>query len=310
MIVTVTLNPAVDISYPLKRLDINAANRVQEVSKTAGGKGLNVARVLSQLGEAACASGFLGGSLGDFIRSEIKKQGIADEFVEIGGETRNCIAILHEGNQTEILEAGPEISAEEEKRFLTEYKRFIQEASVITLNGSLPAGLDASFYSQLIALAKQAGKPVLLDTGGAVTRDILSGADKPFLIKPNKAEFAELIGTESVTKEEVIQALDDPIFSGIEWVLVTLGESGAVVKRSDSLYETSIPKVEVVNPVGSGDSVIAGFALAHKRGYSTERAISFAMTMGILNAMEETTGSVQVDRIEEIEGQVLVEKIS
>src|SRR5690625_1318603 len=118
MILTLTLNPAVDISYKLDQLSMDTVNRVEDVSKTAGGKGLNVARVLTQLGEEVAASGFLGGRLGNCIRSQIDLLGINDFFIEISGETRNCIAVIHEGKQTEILESGPTIPKAEEKRCL------------------------------------------------------------------------------------------------------------------------------------------------------------------------------------------------
>src|SRR5690625_1369818 len=309
MIITITANPAVDISYPLEELVIDDVNRVADVSKTAGGKGLNVARVVGQLGEEVGASGFLGGSLGNFIREEVKEQNIHDRFVEIEGDTRNCIAILHKGNQTEILESGPTISAEEEERFLTAYEEFISEASVITISGSLPKGLSSDFYRQLIELGGQAKVDGYLGTGGDMIKDLLTGAEKPFLIKPNESEFADIVGVESGTKAECVQHLSAVLLGGGESVVVTLGVGGAVVKKGAQVYEVDIPTVDVVNPVGSGDSVIAGFAVARKRGYDVERMISFGLTMGVLNAMEETTGSVDVARVDEIEREIVVRKI-
>lgn len=310
MIITITANPAVDISYPLDELVIDDVNRVASVSKTAGGKGLNVARVVRQLGEEVGASGFLGGSLGNFIREEVKRQNIHDRFVEIAGDTRNCIAILHNGNQTEILESGPTISEEEQEKFLDAYEEFISEASVITISGSLPKGLSSDFYGQLIELGAQAKTDVYLDTGGDMIRDLLTRAEKPFLIKPNESEFADIVGVESVTKEDAVRHLADDLFAGVEWVVVTLGADGAVVKQGANIYEIDIPTVEVVNPVGSGDAVIAGLAVARKRRLDVERMISFGLTMGVLNAMEETTGSVDVEKLSEIESQVVVRKVS
>src|SRR5690625_1185016 len=127
MILTTTLNPAVDISYKLDHFSMDTVNRVKDVSKTAGGKGINVARVLKQLGENVAATGFLGGSLGTFIRSQIESLSIADYFVEIDGETRNCVAVLHEGKQTEILESGPVISEGEAALFLEKFAESIQQ---------------------------------------------------------------------------------------------------------------------------------------------------------------------------------------
>lgn len=115
---TITLNPSVDISYQLDRLTLDGVNRCARVIKTAGGKGLNVTRVIHCVGEKVCATGFLGGTNGQFIRNQLTEQGISNTFVPIAGDTRNCIAILHEGKQTEILEDGPSLSSKEKEAFL------------------------------------------------------------------------------------------------------------------------------------------------------------------------------------------------
>lgn len=308
MIVTITLNPAVDINYRLDSFVLDDVNRVSDVLKTAGGKGLNVAKVINQLEETVGASGFLGGSLGEFIRKEIKRQNIHDRFVEISGETRNCIAILHDGKQTEILEQGPTISKAEQEKFLTNYQSLLKEVDIITLSGSLPAGLTSEFYERLIAHGTEAGKKVFLDTGGDLLQEILKN-EKPFLIKPNESEFAQLIGQGEVTKEDVIEALKDPLFHGIEWVVVTFGKDGAIVKHQDEVYDVNIPTVEAINPVGSGDSVIAGFSVAVHRGYDVEQTIRFGLTMGILNAMEEETGSINPKNIHYIEKKIHVKNV-
>src|SRR5690625_565800 len=129
MILTITLNPAVDISYKLDRFSVDKVNRVENVLKTAGGKGINVAKVLAQLDEEVAAAGFLGGNLGEYIRSEIGSLAIKDYFVEIAGETRNCIAVIHNGQQTEILESGPTISRSEADEFLKKFSEYIQRRS-------------------------------------------------------------------------------------------------------------------------------------------------------------------------------------
>src|SRR5699024_1909161 len=155
MILTITLNPSVDISYKLEAFSIDTVNRVADVSKTAGGKGLNVSRVAQQLEEDVAASGFLGGSLGAFIRAEIADQGIHDYFVTIAGETRNCIAVIHEGQQTEILEAGPTIDENESAEFLNQFSEDVQKVDYVTISGSLPKGLDKDFYARLVKRSEE-----------------------------------------------------------------------------------------------------------------------------------------------------------
>lgn len=309
LILTITLNPAVDISYPLDRLLLDTVNRVSDVSKTAGGKGLNVARVVQQIGEEVGASGFLGGALGTFIQSEIKKANIRDYFVPIAGETRNCIAILHEGKQTEILEGGPTISEEEADKFIEEYTASLKEIDIIAISGSLPAGLTADFYSRLIKIANDQEKRVLLDVNGSLLQEILQKAEKPFAIKPNEEELAELVGKEKVEKDDVKEIITSPLFAGIPLVVVTLGKEGSIVKYRDKFYEVQIPTVEAVNPVGSGDAVIAGLSVGLVRNMPVDQLLAYGMTMGILNAVEEKTGSINPDNIDQVLEQVLVRSI-
>ena len=142
MILTVTLNPSIDISYTLPYLKLDTTNRTAEVNKTAGGKGINVTRVIHDLKKNVLASGLIGGNLGKAIIENLNEVGIKSDFYPISGETRNCIAILHEGQQTEILESGPTITAGESMNFLTHFKDIATQADVITISGSLPKGLS------------------------------------------------------------------------------------------------------------------------------------------------------------------------
>lgn len=309
MILTVTLNPSVDISYKLEKFDIDASNRVKDVSKTAGGKGLNVSRVLQQLDQKVGATGFLGGSLGAFIREELKVNGIKDYFVDCDGATRNCIAVIHDGgHQTEILEGGPEIKSSEAQDFMEKFRSAVKESEIVTMSGSLPQGLDKDFYNKLLTIASENDTPVLLDTGGALLEKALHHEDKPFLIKPNETEIADLLGKELTTDDDVVEALKDSLFAGVEWVVVTLGAEGAIIKHGKNIYRASIPKVEAVNPVGSGDSVIAGFADGLSKKLEPHQLIKHGLSMGVLNAMEEKTGHIDPDKVEWCKEQVQIEK--
>ncbi|QUW21531.1 hexose kinase [Sporosarcina sp. Marseille-Q4063] len=310
MILTLTLNPAVDISYKLDRLELDVVNRVASVSKTAGGKGLNVARVLHQLGEEVAASGFLGGSLGSFISAELQVIGINDFFVPIQGETRNCIAILHEGKQTEILESGPIISEVEAGFFLGKFEEYIQQVDLVTISGSLPKGLSVDFYAKLIEISNRYETKVLLDTNGTLLTSTLNSTSKPYLIKPNEEEMAELLGKSTIDEVEIIGALESMLFTDIPWVVVTLGANGAIVKHNKTIYRAALPKVNAINPVGSGDSVVAGFAAGITRGLTDEELIKFGLTMGVLNALEDKTGYINIEKVETVSSQIEVKSTS
>lgn len=309
MILTITLNPSVDISYKLDELSLDTVNRVTDVSKTAGGKGLNVSRVIKQLGENVAATGFIGGSLGDFIQKEISNQEIEDFFVRIDGDTRNCIAIIHEGKQTEILESGPTIHEKYTTEFLNQFSEDVQKVNLVTISGSLPEGLDKDFYARLVGISNQYDIPVLLDTNGELLFHTLESESSPYLIKPNLEELSDLLEEKVAEERQVISAIQSQKFSSIPWVVVTTGATGAIVKNNEEIYRVSTPKVAAINPVGSGDAVIAGFAVGLARGLVDEELIKYAITMGVLNAMEAKTGSVNPDKIDWCMNQISVERV-
>ena len=309
MILTVTMNPSIDVSYPLEELNIDTVNRIEKVSKTAGGKGLNVSRVLSQLNAPLTATGVVGGKFGDYLTEQLDKDGIPHSFSKIDGETRSCIAILHEGKQTEILESGPEVTAEEQEAFVAHFEELMADTDFITISGSLPKGINHDFYSLLIDKATEADVKVLLDTSGATLKASLENTHKPFLIKPNETEIADLLGKEIHSNDELVEALEDKEFDGIEWIVVTLGADGAIVKHQKNYYRVDIPTIKVVNPVGSGDSTIAGLAYALSEGKSPEDVIKSGMVTGMLNTLEEKTGFINIDNFETLFKQIKVEKI-
>ncbi|HEL1265688.1 TPA: tagatose-6-phosphate kinase [Streptococcus equi subsp. zooepidemicus] len=310
MILTVTLNPSIDISYPLEVLALDRVNRVEAVQKTAGGKGLNVTRVLAETGQAVVATGFIGGKLGDFVIHQLQEQGISNQFFKIKGETRNCIAVLHEGMQTEILEAGPYIDMDEAEGFLNHMSIIAKQFDVLTFSGSLPKGLAAHYYQDLITMARAYGSKVVLDCSGAPLKAVLAGKDKPTVIKPNLEELEDLIGQPvTLDEERLISLLSQPLFEGIEWIIVSLGAQGAFAKHHNRFYRVTIPKIEVVNPVGSGDATVAGIAWALAEGDDDETLLKKANALGMLNAQETRTGHVNMAHFDELFDRIQVEEV-
>ena len=309
MILTVTMNPSIDISYPLDELKIDTVNRVVDVTKTAGGKGLNVTRVLSEFGDPVAATGLVGGKLGEYLLENIGGD-VKKHFYTIAGETRNCIAILHGDNQTEILEKGPKIQEKEGQGFLGHFKELLNLVDVVAISGSLPAGLTVDYYANLVHLANQAGKPVVLDCSGAALQAVLESDHKPTVIKPNNEELSQLLGREiSEDLEELKAVLQEPLFEGIEWIIVSLGANGAFAKHGDTFYKVDIPKIQVVNPVGSGDSTVAGISsgLFHKE--SDQDLLKKANVLGMLNAREKMTGHVNMSNYQTLFNQLTVKEV-
>lgn len=307
MIITVTLNPAIDMSYQLDTLTLDGTNRVLHVEKTAGGKGLNVSRVLKQVGDEVTALGFAGGHTGLAICEQLTQMHITNDFTMIAGQTRNCVSVMHDGQQTELLEKGPTITQEETQAFVATFKQHASNASVIVLSGSLSEGLSTDFYATLIEQVSD--KKVILDTSNKALESCLKASVKPFAIKPNLDELSQLLQRQ-VTKEELpTLLLEDDLFKSISLVCVSLGGDGAVVKYNDAVYRVTIPKISIVSPTGSGDSVVAGLASGLHRGYSIEEWLQHAMVLGMLNAQQLKTGYVDLANYEQLKSQIVVTKM-
>ena len=310
MILTITLNPSVDIAYQLDTFHLDTVNRVENVQKTAGGKGLNVTRVLKQIGEDVVATGFIGGEIGSYVKKQLTRNDIKNSFVEIGSETRNCIAVLHDGKQTEILEQGPTIQEHEALNFIEHLEIILNNVDVVVISGSLPKGLANNYYVKIIELCKKCGVAVVLDCSGEALKKVLESQQKPTVIKPNTEELSQLIGKEVTDDiQELKSVLSGQLFQGIDWIVVSLGAKGAFAKYKDKFYRVRIPKIKVVNPVGSGDSTVAGIAAGLVHALPEAELLKNATVLGMLNAQEEQTGYVNLENAESLYSQIEVEEV-
>lgn len=310
MILTVTMNPSVDISYPLEALRLDAVNRSKQTRKTAGGKGLNVTRVIKQMDTAVLATGMIGGTVGDFIEKTLTKASIQHDFLITDYESRNCIAILHDGKQTEILEAGPTLSQTEEVAFLRKFEALLCGKKIVVISGSLPRGISPSSYQRMIEIGKRHGIKTLLDCSEQTLKEVVLGTQKPYLIKPNQTELSQLLQREvSLDPVELKKALEEEIFSGIEWIVVSLGANGAFIKAKHRFYLVTVPTIEVVNPVGSGDATVAGLAVGLVKEWTVEETIKTAMTAGVLNALESETGHINFANFDRYFDQIKVNRV-
>ncbi len=309
MILTVTLNAAIDKRYRVKELRLGEVNRVWECQCSAGGKGLNVARVAAIAGEPVTAFGFAGGHTGKLLEELAGRDGIRTEFVQTRGESRACLNILDEasGLQTELLEGGMEISGEEIQEMECRYRKLLNEAKVVVLSGSLPRGAGADLYVRMIQEAKRAAIPVLVDTSGPALRECAKAA--PGMIKPNQDEFRQLTGKEEMSEEELFQTAERLGKNGISYVVISLGKAGAVLAASSGLYRAAVPEIETVNTVGCGDAMMAGFAIGIKNHWKDAEILRYANALAAANARQERTGYFVKEDLEELYGKILVEKL-
>lgn len=308
MILVINLNASIDKRYVLENLEKGKVMRVQKVENTPGGKGIHVANVATTLKEECIVTGFLGGKTGEFIENKLKEYGIKNNFIKIEGDTRECLAIITDDSvQTEMLEPGPEVREEEQKEFLSLYADLIEKAEVIVASGSIPRNVPKNFYKKLLELANKKNKKFLLDTSGELLNEGIKG--KPYFIKPNKEEIEFLTGRKICTIEDAVKEIKNLQDKGIEFVAISLGKDGSIVGFQDNFYKVTVPAVKSVNPVGSGDSFVAGVAIATKRGYDIKDTLKLACACGTANVMEEETGFVTESVVNELFNKIIVEEI-
>jgi 1-phosphofructokinase len=255
MIYTVTLNPSVDYIVEVEEFTLGGLNRMKRDMKLPGGKGINVSRVLKQLGVENTATGFLGGFTGGYIEQWLRQEMIASDFVHIADDTRINIK-LKAGEETEINGAGPEISQPETASLLHKLDA-LKQGDVVILSGSTPPSLGGDFYSRLIAVCKQKGAEFVIDTTGQALKDALPMG--PLLVKPNHHELAELFGAQISTRAEIITYGRKLLEAGARHVLVSMAGEGALFISEQGVYHAAAPAGQVKNSVGAGDSMIAGF---------------------------------------------------
>ncbi|OIJ97820.1 1-phosphofructokinase [Streptomyces sp. MUSC 14] len=254
MILTVTLNTALDLTYRVRSLRPHASHRVSEVIERPGGKGVNVARVLAALGHEVTVTGFAGGGTGRAVRdmlSDVPR--LTDALLPAAGATRRTIAVVDElsGDTTQLNEPGPQISPAEWGTFLDRYEELLPGASAVALCGSLPPGVPVGAYGNLVRAARSAGVPVLLDTSGEPLRRGV--AARPDIVKPNADELAELTGSHDPSR-----ATQDARRRGAHAVVASLGPQGLLAATPEGSWHAVPPAPEHGNPTGAGDSAVAG----------------------------------------------------
>ncbi|MFJ2579420.1 1-phosphofructokinase family hexose kinase [Kitasatospora aureofaciens] len=256
MILTVTLNAALDVTYRIDRLRPQASNRVHSVTQRAGGKGVNVSRVLHALGESTTVTGLAGGPTGEVLRHELASAGLADELVPIAGESRRTVAVVDElaGDTTILLEPGPVVRPEEWDRLLDRLDTLLSGAMAVVFSGSLPEGVPADAYAELVRLARTHSVPAVVDADGPALRAAL--AAKPTLIKPNADELTAVTGL-----RDPVAAAQSLCREGARSVVGSLGPDGLIAVTAYGSWQARLPDRLSGNPTGAGDAAVAALAL-------------------------------------------------
>lgn len=309
LILALNLNPSLDKIYTVDRLLYGGVVRANQVYNTAGGKGIHVANVCKALNEDCLLTGFIGGRTGQFITDTLNKKKMAHDFVAVQNETRACINIATpDGNQTEVLEPGPVISASEAEAFLQKYEKLIANADIIVASGSLPSNIAHDFYGKLAQIAAEQKKKFLLDTSGTTLKESLKY--KPFFIKPNKDEIEALTGEKIATVEDAAIKIEKFRQLGIAMPVISLGKEGSVIGYEDKIYHAIPPKYKAVNAVGSGDAFVAGIAIGLNRNYPITDIIRLGSACGTANVLEKESGYVTKANVEKIFDMVKIEQLT
>ena len=276
MIVTVTLNPAIDKTLIVHAFKTGATNRATVDRVETGGKGINVARTLKRLGCDVCATGFLGADDRYGSAAMLAEQGIDADFVAVAGDTRVNLKLIDTlaGVETEINEPGFDVPAEAIGLFMVKFRALACKASVMVLSGSLPPGTPVDLYAELIAVAHAEGVQTLLDTAApALAHGI--GA-RPDLVKPNRAEAEELLGMSIVDEDSLLRAADRILAMGARRVVISLGSDGAFSASSDGMWRAHPPAVIARSTVGAGDAMAAGLAYGLMKSLPAPEALRLA----------------------------------
>ena len=304
MIYSVTLNPSIDFIVRVKDFQLGETNRAYEDNFFAGGKGIMVSKLLKNVKTNCVNLGFLGGFTGTFIEQNLKKLNILSDFVTVNENTRVNVKLKTE-TETEINCQGPKISDNEKEEFLDKIRK-IKSDDFVILSGSVPSNLGNDFYITIIEILNKNGVKFTLDSSGETFSKSLKY--KPFLIKPNKDELKEYARREFKNNQEIVNYVRENLVDKAEQVIISLGGEGALyIDKKFSLFAYPLRvKENVVNTVGAGDSVVAGFVNYMLKHNDVERAFRFAVACGTATSFSEDIG--ELNFIEEIYNKLVIER--
>ncbi|MFE7455574.1 1-phosphofructokinase family hexose kinase [Kitasatospora albolonga] len=302
MILTVTLNAALDVTYTVDALVPHSSHRVGEVTERPGGKGLNVARVLGALGHDSVVTGFVGGATGDVLRGLLAPLPPRDALVPVAGNTRRTLAVIDRstGDTTQLNEPGPQVGPAEWAAFLRTYGELVADADAVALCGSLPPGIHVGAYAELIRTARAASVPVLLDTSGEPLRRGV--AARPDLVKPNAEELARLTGF-----REPLRAAGDARRRGAHAVVASLGPEGVLAVTPQGTWRAAPPTAVRGNPTGAGDSAVAGLLSALAEGLDWPERLARAVALSTATVLAPAAGEYDAAAYAELLPRVRVE---
>jgi 1-phosphofructokinase len=309
-IITVTLNPSIDKTILVEKLNPYELNRSISTRLDPGGKGINVARALKNFGVDVLATGLIAGSNGKKLLNELNQAGVSVDFYSIEGETRTNIKILDQSNQevTEINEPGFFVSESDLNGFRKKFKALLKKTDIVILSGSLPPGVPSTFYFECVQLAKESGKKVVLDADGDAFVEGVQAS--PFAIKPNLQELGLVMDKKLSDLHEIVEAVRLFLDKGIEIVIVSMGSDGAVIGKEQEIYKVDAWDIAVQGATGSGDSMVAALAYSLLKNNSLVDIAKLTTAAGTITASKAGTQVCTLDEVEKSLNCVELRRIS
>jgi len=312
MILTVTLNAAIDRTVAVPNFRLGHRHRAVESRTVAGGKGINVARALKLLGRPVLATGFAGGPTGTRVLEQLREEAVLTDFTRIAGETRINMAVIDptSGEQTEINERGPAVSPEEVERFVTRLGYLADGAKLCVIAGTLPPGAGEDLYARMVKDLSERGVPVFLDAEGeAMLAGLRAGAA---VVTPNEREAEELVGQEFADREDLVHGLSELVRLGAVEAAITRPDGcvAAVGEGSEKRFlEVRTEPLEPVSTVGSGDAFLAGFVAARYEDRSADECLAHGVACGAESTQHFGAGVVDRNQVERLLGEVHVQDL-
>lgn len=301
MIYTLTLNPALDYDVYLDGFSEGELNLSKEINIRAGGKGINVSKVLANLELNSKALGFTGGFIGDFIKKDLEGQNIDTDFVSLDGVTRINVKINNNSKETEIAGLSPKIP-DSKKDELFEKLIKLKDGDTLVLSGSIPDSLSKSIYKEISERLSENIKVVLDTRGNLLDENIHNN----FLIKPNIKELEEMFEVDLDTIDKAVEKCKYFLDKNIKHIIVSMGGKGALYINKDGAYTAQVPKGTLINSVGAGDSMVAGFIAGFELGKKPEEAFKLAVAAGSATAYSYGLG--EKDLINKLYNEINIKK--
>lgn len=307
MLYTITFNPAVDLVMKTDEVFLGELNRVQKDEYVAGGKGINMSVLLKRLGHDNIATGFIGGFTGTFVRESLENEGVQTAFLELAGTTRINVK-LHAKEETELNANGPIVTESDVSNLLAYFDKVLVSGDVVFLAGNAAPGMTSEDYVKVARLCQEKDALFVLDSNKALLTACLPQG--PFLIKPNAQELSEIFETSVETLDDVVVNARKLQELGAQNVIVSLGGDGAVlVTKDQEIYQSSVPQGRLVNSVGAGDSMVAGFmakyietkdyAQSLRQGAACGSATAFSVGIAEAELAMSLVDEIQIKRIGE-----------